>query len=314
MYYDRTPPDHTLATLRESAFFAKLREQAGSSWGEEALSHIELRSNANGPKNGWVQLYVGGTSVLELRANARGRFRLHAHPDYRRTVADFPRLPLDHRSLDRLSEWLERYLHGVISAVDDRYRSGEHALHARLVRRYSAAPDGPLTPVDTEVIVGFSSDPDRRRFVEELRARMGASHRELDTLCVLPSGDIGLVELKRARDSIAVAARQAASHRLILGRLISESRKRNPGYQLADTVNRHIHHKRALGLLTGRSHEATPDARLIPIVATEDEGSGWAERWRDEIAAVRGRHPELLGALQLWRLDLEGRVLEVRPA
>ena len=84
MYLDRRLPDDLLALLLPGGALAWLVPWLASPVAASALGHVQTRRDRGNRKRGSIQVYIGRTSPLDVRAGPRGRLRLHADVAYRK--------------------------------------------------------------------------------------------------------------------------------------------------------------------------------------------------------------------------------------
>ena len=314
MYYDRALPEPTVRLVGASSVAKRLVSLVRSAWGVEHLAHVEFRrSNSQKHKHGSVKLYVGRSAVLEVLAGADHTFVFDAHTKYTTLAPDL----FGHRrtaaATDRLAPAVEEYLRNVASVVGPQFTEGEGRIHGGFVRRYGLdhRQDDLFLAVDKEIRVGFAAKAETDAFTAELRDRFGNAHRELDSLGVLADGDIAVGELKKEKESIEVAAVQAATHVLTFQRLVAEQRAHDAAFDLGGTLNKLIEQKVAVGLLPEHAVRAKPGAALVPVIAAPDGAPGWKARWRSGLQRALAGHGDLLVGLQLWRLSPDGEIVDV---
>lgn len=133
------------------------------------LLDVQLRSWPNSSTN-WASLYVGLTTVLDLKESRDGRFRLKAHKTHRKN-GRFPESldsPLTREALiDRWDE-LDAYLDRVIPSVTSRHTAKEGAVHAAMCSDRSDA----YQVVDREAAVKFKDTPSKKTFLEPIAEKI----------------------------------------------------------------------------------------------------------------------------------------------
>lgn len=311
MYYDRSLPDEYVELLRNNSFFLRLIELVRSPWGSDSLAHIEFR-RSNGIRRGAVKVYLGRSSVLEIRAKADGTFGLQADARYEPVAANLFGRSFDSASLENLTTAVEEYLFKVRGHVGAQFTEGEGRVHAGFVRRYGLnhRADDPFVAVDKEIRVGFSAKTETAAFESGIRHRFGEVHRELDSLGILARGDIALIELKKEKESIETGAMQAATHVLTFQTLLAAQQQTNAAFDLAATINVLLEQKVLVDLLPEHACRGRPHAQLVPVIAAPDRRTDWQTVWTAELQPVRVRHGDLLSDLRLWRLSDDGEVVE----
>jgi hypothetical protein len=312
MYYDRTLPDELLDLFRGAGPLTWLLDLIHSAWGDTAGAHLEFRRSRG--TRGALQLYLGRTALLTVRSRARHRFDLTADASYRAIAPDLFDRAWSSADLARLAPDLRAYLHAAHARIAAAFTRGEAIAHAGLLRRYGLRhrPDDPLLAVDSEVRVGFPSQPDCRRFEAELRARLAPSRdglpKKLDALGVLADGGLALIEVKDAvvdGGDLTAAVRQVAGHVFTFARL-----RAAPGAETHRSLVRMIEQKVSTRLLGAHALGVAREARLVPVVAAPDTRPDWLRAWRDATAPARAAHRALLDDLRFWRLSPIGEVLE----
>ncbi|MFZ5476681.1 MAG: hypothetical protein ACOZNI_07900 [Myxococcota bacterium] len=292
MYYDRVPVPELLALLHPGGPIRWLVDLAVA----EPGMHLQLRRSRGGRARGSVQLYLGRTSPLEVVAASAGLFRLGTHRTYAVLDPELFARDRTYGEVGGLRPRLEAFVRGVQRTAAASFTDGEAVAQVGLLRRYGplARAGDPFVALDSEVVIGFDSRPDRDRYEASLRAdlQLRDVHRELDVVGVLADGSVALVELKAPGGDLHVAVAQAASHVHRFSRLPAGWEVRGLG-ALAEA-------KRALGLLPYAPVVAVPP-RLVPIVAAPDLPATWCPL-----------RPDLAAGVRLWRLGGGGEILEER--
>ena len=120
MYYDRSLPVPLLASLEGGRFFRSLLEMAHSSWGTEALVHVEFRRSKQN-KWGSVTVYEARAALLEVAARADTTFTLSADDKYERIAPNVFSRNASASELDGMMGSIEDYLQTATSAVDKQF-------------------------------------------------------------------------------------------------------------------------------------------------------------------------------------------------
>jgi hypothetical protein len=311
MYYDRTLPERYVVLLREQPFFRMVLGLVRSPWGGQVLAHVEFR-RSQGRKWGSVKLYAGRSSLLEIIANADDTFTLSADDKYTATATDLFGPRFSSAELNEITAAVEKYLRDVCSSVGTQFTGGEGRVHAGFVRRYGLdhQVSDCFLALDKEVRVGFAAKAETATFESELCQRFGKAHRELDSIGVLAAGNVALVELKKEKESMEVAAIQAATHVFTFRRLTNEQEQREQSLDLGRTIKLLVEQKKSVGLLPEHAFEASAGAALVPVIAAPDTRRDWETQWRLGLRQVMERHGNLLAGLRLWKLSSEGVIEE----
>ena len=180
----------------------------------------------------------------------------------------------------------------------------------------------PLIAVDSEIEIGFRKDKngpykngtehkkkdklDLKRAIPSLKR----NHKKLDTLAVLPDGDVALVEVKDEGGDILCALQQAAVHMHRFQALM-----RTPGFSLHTIVEGIIDQKVRVGLLPPHAIGVLSETPgLIPVVAAPDKPDrGWVNKWLTPEAKLFIASTPLLKNLRFWCLSPKGDLLDVSP-
>lgn len=314
MYYDRRLSPELLALLDPDGPLGWLVEWVRS----EPIARIDFRREDGERPLGGVQVYMGRTSPLEVLGRSRGRVKLTAHDEYKKmTPAIFGSRPV--ADLGDLEHALRDHLDACRTRASSSFTEGEAVAHNGMMRSYglNATHDDPLLAVDSEIVIGFRADDNynngtahKRACTARLRAEVGLPARaqlprKLDTIGVLPDGNVALVEVKDENGDILRAVHQAAVHVHRFRALATQA-----GYDLAANINGMIEQKVSVGLLpAGLSHRVRDDLRLVPVVAAPDGDADWKDRWWGKTRTFVEASP-LLRGLRFWRLTPTGEVVE----
>lgn len=324
MYFDRSIDPELARAIGPSGPLSWLVDHLRSDDAAACHAHVQFRRDRDGRRRGSVQLYWGRTSPLEFRLQSRGRVRLHADKTYRRLSAALFSEPVAIDRLRALEAEFLAHLERVSRLLDDSpprrqaFLKREAVTHAGLMRRYGhdwRAGD-PLLAIDSEARIGFTGDgqrpgtDERRSDDADTRAQLQLDDSEampwkLDTLAVLPSGDLALVEVKDIDGSIDRAIVQIAAHHVRYSRLMAQS-------PLREALQRMIDQKVAAGLILRQCPGLAPAPRIVPCIAAPDRSNDWPASWR---AALDKSDPNLRAVaadLQFIRLDTGGRILDLR--
>jgi hypothetical protein len=314
VYYDRSLPEPLLALLAPRGPMAWLVQWVRSPYGEKVMADLHFRRSSNHPR-GSIQLYTGGTAVLEIVSRPRGKFSLRP-ARFATTVPTLFGTDVADALLHGLQDLVREYLDAVVGDIPERWLCGEAALHGRFMRRYTlqARTGDPLVAVDREVVIGHPKTEERKQVDLSVRSLFGAgaaNHRELDAIGFTSDGRVCLVEIKPEASPVELqtAALQTAAH----------IRR----FQLLDAapvdwqtdLSALADQKFSVDLLSVRHQSLPTPAAPIPVIAAPDDSSSWADRWRSAVSPVRNRVPVLLANLRLWRLDRDtGVVVEQEHA
>lgn len=311
MYYDRRVPQGLLDLLRPGGPLGWVLPWLRSPEAEAAGAHLQTRSDRQDRKHGGLQLYLGRTSPLELRPDARGRLRLQADPFYRALSPDLFGRAWTVDTLD--DQALHAHVRSAAQQAPRSFLEGEAVVQAGLMRRYGplAATRPPLLALDSEVVIGFFSSQDQRQFNADLRGVLGlpvreALPRKLDLLALDEAGSLLLVEVKADATGLARAAWQAAAHVARFQALLAAQPDWYPAVPAGLASQR---------AQTGLLGQATPPPlpsppELVPVIAAPSADPHWQRAWKAEIAPVLAAAGPWLSALRLWRLSGSGELLE----
>ena len=290
MYYDRSIAAELADTLIPGGPLAWLMAHVRSDMGRSCHAHLAFRKTCSGARRrGSIQLYWGRTSPLEIQVRRGSQVRLNADKAYRRISEPLFSKALPLSRLGQLEDDLQDHLGRVkdfLAQPNPRRRAfvtGEAICHAGLIRRYGHGwrPGDPLVAVDSEVRIGFANRAEQENVDAVLRNRLSlppseALPRKLDTLGVLRTGDIVLVEVKDATGSIERAAVQLAAHMMRFSDLMANSLLRNAVQEL-------LNQKRAVGVIHPGGPQLRATVRLVPWLAAPDESADWPASWRKAI-------------------------------
>jgi hypothetical protein len=313
MYYDRRVPPAFLDLLLPGAALGWLVPWLTTPAAARAGAHVQTRRDRGGRRHGGIQLYLGRTSPLEVRARPGGRFQLHADPFYRAMAPALFATDFDVAALARAADALRAHAEDAATRTHRSFLDGEAVVHAGLMRHYGplAPADAPFVALDSEARVGFDCQADQDAYEAALPALVGlpaheALPRKLDLVGLARDGRVLLVEVKADPTGLARAAWQAAVHVARLRSLLEG----HPTWITA-VLGDLAREKARVGLL-GRATVGpfTPTAALTPVIAAPDPRPDWAPAWRRELAPVLGASRGALTGLRLWRLTPEGRVAE----
>lgn len=312
MYYDRALPETVFGQVCSTDFFHRLFALVRSQWGEDVVVHVEFRRNNDDRRWGSVKFYVGRSSLLEVIATAKGKLILSANDRYKGVAPGLFGPHFSSAGLDEIIADVEGYMRAVVGSVSTQFTEGEGRIHGGFVRRYGQGHQAhdPFVAADKEVVVGARGGA----FTEELCTRFGKAHRELDSIGVLADGNIAVVELKKEKESVELAAYQAATHVLTFQRLIGDQRQRESDYEFGKIVNKLIEQKETAGLLPEHAFRARPGAVLVPVIAAPNKEPDWAKQWRSGLRQAVQKHNVLLDGLQLWKLSGTGEIEEAVTA
>ena len=224
MYYDRSLDPKLAATLMPGGPLTWLMEHVRSAEGRDLHAHLQFRRNRRERRHSGIQLYWG-RSPLEFLLQRGGEVKLTADDTYREGSENLfsHRIPVP--ELPGLEQELRNHLQLAKRRLTEpeprrqAFLRGEAICHAGLMRRYGHGwrEGDPILLVDSELQIGFDDTSEKEAFNAELRRRLGLSRSrplptKLDALGVLPTGDVALVEVKKARGDISQALLQAAVH------------------------------------------------------------------------------------------------------
>lgn len=313
MYYDRRIPPELLNVLLPGAALGWLLPWLATPAAAAVGAHVQTRRNELERRTGAIQLYVGRTSPLEVRARRRGRVRLHADPRYEAMTPELFGHDLELSDLARASGALREHSERAAAETVQSFVAGEGAVHAGLMRHYGhfATSDGPFIALDSEAKMGFSCDAHRKAFGATVRALVALPSAQqlpskLDLVAVDRLGHVLLVEVKADASGLLRAAWQAAVHVARFRALLVE----HPAW-VTNVLREIAVEKVRIGLLGSAGvPPLAPTSGLTPVIAAPDPSEGWAASWRREIAPVLSASGGALTGLRLWRLAADGRVVE----
>ncbi len=312
-YYNRAVPKELEALLVSDGALFWLRSFLATGVGNLALGDVQLRADNTARKTGSIQIYVGSTSILEIRPRARrgankiDRFALTVGAETYRRYWDLPTEAVDAAELTSLRSCIESYLTRAGASVTKRWTDQESRVHAGLMRHHGllAEAASEFVVFDREVVLGHADKAGRSKVANELRdlgfGAKGRISNELDAIAVLPGGHIGLIELKSGENFLEDAAAQVAIY------LQRFERLRASGSTALDGLVALVRQKVRAGLLPAIPAIATlsPASAFRPVVAMPGSASGWPRSWIRRLE----RHRTVLPSLQLWRVSQDGQVL-----
>lgn len=312
LYYDRRLPPDLLALLLPGGPLAWLVEYVRS----HDNSRIEFRANRGGPGESCFQLYSGRGSLAKICWRAGGRVAVAADEAYQGLAPGAfgaARAPADLESV------LRPYLAECAESMDPAFAKGEGAIQNDLMRRYGLfyGTGSLILAVDSEVRVGFDRDETYVNgtehglaFTRELQEQLGdpsqGGHNKLDTLGILPSGELALIEIKDQDGDIRKAARQLAANLYTLHAL----REQDPdGFKTA--VHGLVDQKIACGLIP----DTLPIPRLskpemVAVIAAPDRSSDWKRAWERQVGNVLKNVPGVNYGVRFWLLSPQGEVVD----
>jgi hypothetical protein len=263
-------PEFEKLILAEPALLQFLRNPGAitnASTRPPALLDAQLRLNDQ------VTVYAGTTKLLDLRRMLDGNLMPSADATYVGQAAAGVYEKLSPRDLEnRVAAWSAFF--GSVKVGSRYFKEG--AWQSFLARRGQGESHQPFAVIDREAqLEGFDTDwdkwlqdstrtwreaasqklPDRPRLEEE----KGACP---DFIAVLPSGDLGIVEVKDGEDAAGVycAPLQVCGYTLLWQKALEQDRK------LVDNINKIIEQKKRLGLASASFPLLRNDARCIPVV------------------------------------------------
>ena len=313
MYYDRRLSDKLLETLLPGGALDWLAQPLH---GIHLPLHVEFRRDRVNNKSGMIEVYLGRTALLAIRASTHDRFQFVADALY---CDRNPEMFVGTRSIAELfglRHQLEAHLLESAALLTGPRRAafikGEAIIHAGFMHRHGReyCVRDPAIGIDTEVVLGFPSAPVRDAFNSTLRTAVAIPSKEslpkkLDTLGVHRTGAIALVEIKDIAGDLARAVTQAAVHMYRFRHLLDLS----PTH-LVEVVDGHRRQKLQAGLLPIAAGEVAIRPAFVPIIAAPDARHGWADIWRSETASSRAANAPYLTGLRFWRLSEAGEILE----
>ena len=309
-YYDRTLPEPLFRHVRPGGGLDWLPGWLRSPKAIERRARVELRRNDDDHKHGALMIYMGRSRPLVVIGGALGEVRIDAADAYKHQRPGIfgPRAA---SAVPGLKTELQTYLNEC--RVGDDFLEGEGAVQGAFARRYTLdhVAGEPLI-VDTEVRLGFvksgglTGTAHRNALHDRLRREhptfvgTKSTPTKLDAAAILPSGDLGVIELKKEKGDLAEAVRQVAAHVFAFPIL---------GATLIGGVDKLVDQKVESGFLpAGRA--PLQRSRPIPIIAAPDSDPRWADRWRRETEHLRNALAPLLGDLRFWRLSDNGVIAE----
>jgi hypothetical protein len=273
--YDRIAPDYFTKELAKAGCFDRLVRFAN----EEPLLDLQFRSAREAEPR--VTLYYGLTALLDVQGRRETNpddplFELRPHKGREATT----RLPAPLKGWQTATQlrrsWpeIEDYLKKLMTEMNRRWIRGEGGVPSSL------NGTGLISVIDSEVVLRFSNDQERRRIKGELNEKLqGALSKpragepwwkvrasfgnELDVLGVDGRGRVLLVELKQASDTsgIAWAPAQVSAYRELFERWVAQE----PAHA-EDVLNRMLRQRRRLGLAGGGEWAIATPLRLVPVV------------------------------------------------
>ena len=312
-YYDRSLPEPLFRHVGPGGGLDWLPAWLVSSTAVERRARVEFRRNAKDHKHGALMVYMGRTRPLVVIGSPGGDVRIDAEDSYKQQRPGIFGTCAASEVRGMKAE-LQTFLNEC--RVDVTFLEGEGAVQGALARRYSVdqVAGEPLI-VDTEVRLGFATSAGLKGTAHRnaLRDRLRREHpsfvgtkstpTKLDVAAILPSGDLGVIELKKETGDLVEAVRQVAAHVFAFP-------------ILGATVIRGVHNlvaQKVEGGFLPAGRGGLRAQRLIPIVGAPDSNPGWLARWRRETQHLRHDLAPLLRDLRFWRLSDTGDILEDIP-
>jgi hypothetical protein len=326
MYYDRRLEDHVLDLLKPTGPLHWLIRLVKSS------PHHRLDFRNAPDESGAVQLYVGRTSPIKIIGHKSGRkITLVGADSYKSMSPSLFRITDPHHK--DLENEIRKHINLVIDPKINKalksFTEGEAESHMGMMRRFGLfhRPNDPLIAVDSEIEIGFRPDKngpyktgtehknEDKLDLERAIPSLKENHKKLDTVGVLPTGDLALIEVKdevtgkMKGGDILCALEQLAVHVYRFNKLIS-----TPGYDIGTQVKGMIAQKGLVGLLPSSASGILSDGpKLIPVIAAPDKRAEWAAHWTKTLMDAVQQAPELkplLHDLRFWCLSPEGDSME----
>lgn len=312
LYYDRRLPPDLLALVLPGGPLAWLVAYVRS----HDNSRIEFRANRNGPGESCLQLYSGRGSLAKICWRAGGKVAVLADDAYHRLTTGVFGSAHDPSGLESM---LRSYLAECADSMGSAFSAGEGAIQNALMRRYGLfyRMGDPFLAVDSEVRVGFDGDgtyakgtEHRSAFTRELQEQLGdpsqRGRNKLDTLGILPTGELAVIEIKDQKGDIRRAAQQLAANLYTLGTL----RKQDPP-AFTTAIHGLIDQKIACRLIPA----SLPIPRLtspemVAIIAAPDEDPHWKSTWQRQVGDVLKNVPGVKYRVRFWRLSPTGEVAD----
>lgn len=309
-YYDRSLPEPLFRHVRPGGGLDWLPGWLRSPKATERRARVEFRRNLDDHKHGALMVYMGRTRTLVVIGSAGGEVEVDAADAYK-----YQRPGIFGRRAASAVRGLKAELQSFLNdcRVGDDFLEGEGAVQGAFARRYTICHVvGEPLIVDTEVRLGFATaggltgTAHRNALHDRLRSEhptfvgTKSTPTKLDAAAILPSGDLGVIELKKEKGDVAEAVRQVAAHVFAFPIL---------GATVIGGVHKLVAQKVESGFLPGgravlRAHQP------IPIVAAPDSDPQWVARWRLETEHLRKDLAPLLGDLRFWRLSDSGDIAE----
>ena len=318
MYYDRSLDPKLVGTLMPGGPLTWLMEHVRSVEGRDLGAHLQFRRNRHERKHSGIQIYWGRTSPLEFLLQPGGEIRLTADHTYRDGNENLfsKRIPvLELRGLEqKLRNHLQLAKHRLTEPEPRRqaFLTGEAICHAGLMRRYGHGwrKGDRILLVDSELQIGFDNTSEKEAVNAEVRRRLGLSRSrplptKLDALGVLPTGDIALVEVKKAGGDIRQALLQAAVHMVRFSCLLAEG-------SLGTAICKLLEQKQTTGVLPNGTSALREAHRLVPWIAAPDQSADWPSGWLRAVENCDSNLDSFLSGLTLVRLSPRGRILDAR--
>ena len=315
MYYDRQLQDQVLKLIKPTGPLHWLVRFVKSS----PHHRLDFRKTKN--EYGTIELYVGRTSPVKIIGRKSGsKIKLDADAGYKLLSPSLFRITDPHHK--DLENEIRKHINLVtdpkINKALKSFTEGEAVSHMGMMRRFGLfhRPNDPLIAVDSEVRIGFVSKLEQKKHKKQKKTDIPGTgeHIKLDTLGVLPTGALALIEVKDEvkgkgkGGDILCALEQVAVHVYRFNKLIS------PDYDIHSQVKGMIEQKVLVGLLpSSASGVLSDEPKLIPVIAAPDKRPDWAAHWRTTLMEALQQTPEfkpLLHDLRFWCLSPEGDLME----
>ena len=122
---------------------------------------------------------------------------------------------------------------------------------------------------------------------------------------MLPTGDVALVEVKKARGDISRALLQAAVHMVRFSCLLAKG-------SLGTAICKLLEQKQTTGVLPNGTPALREAFRLVPWIAAPDQSADWPSGWLRAVENCDSNLDSFLSGLTLVRLSPCGRILDAR--
>lgn len=315
--YDRRVSSQFLAHFEPGGVAASL-----ASYCKSGLFPVDLRFR-RGAKSGaeHASLYVGLTSVLNVRSAKSGKLRLDVHKTHQKRGAfnadwSAPRTPAE---LDAIWPDVELYLDRIIPIAAQSHGTKEGAVQAAIAAHRSRE----RLVLDREVTPSFRDKRAKKRYMNECQqpildllagADLGfggvpkSLGNECDAIALDDTGRLLAVEVKPLGvGSIAWVAAQATMYARILQRWIESDHA--PGHEPAEVLREMAEQRHAVRLAPSLEVTLAEDERVVPVVALQRRASPVMVKRMLAVRDVLAQHDLGVEPVEIYEVSLIGQLI-----